>query len=109
MFFRKDSEDWGWGEDSGWSDVKSNSSIDKTSKKTTTSSNSTVGGLAAKKKSEKSKNQPTEPEKSMRSFAGSVGSFLLFSNFFLATKPSTVLLLEVVVFLESFIDALDHP
>ena len=89
LFFRKDSEDWGWGEDSGWSDVKSNSSIDKTSKKTTTSSNSTVGGLAAKKKSEKSKNQPTEPEKSMRRFAGSVGSFLLFSNFFLAAKPST--------------------
>ena len=102
------------GEDSGWSDVKSTSSIDKTSKKTTTSSNSTVGGLAAKKKSEKSKNQPTEPEKSMRRFAGSVGSFLLFSNFFLAAKPSTVLLLEVVVFLEVFLMLLldltsDHP
>ena len=41
------------GEDSGWSDVKSTSSIDKTSKKTTTSSNSTVGGLAAKKKTGK--------------------------------------------------------
>ena len=70
MFFRKDSEDWGWGEDSGWSDVKSNSSIDKTSKKTTTSSNSTVGGSAAKKKSEKSKNQPTEPANLLIDFGG---------------------------------------
>ena len=70
MFFRKDSEDWGWGEDSGWSDVKSNSSIDKTSKKTTTSSSSTVGGLAAKKKSEKSKNQPTEPANLLIDFGG---------------------------------------
>ena len=58
------------GEDSGWSDVKSNSSIDKTSKKTTTSSNSTVGGLAAKKKSEKSKNQPTEPANLLIDFGG---------------------------------------
>ena len=70
LFFRKDSEDWGWGEDSGWSDVKSTSSIDKTSKKTTTSSNSTVGGLAAKKKSEKSKNQPTEPANLLIDFGG---------------------------------------
>ena len=71
MFFRKDGEDWGWGEDSGWSDVKSNSSIDKTSKKTTTtSSSSTVGGLAAKKKSEKSKNQPTEPANLLIDFGG---------------------------------------
>ena len=71
LFFRKDSEDWGWGEDSGWSDVKSSSSsIDKTSKKTTTSSSSTVGGLAAKKKSEKSKNQPTEPANLLIDFGG---------------------------------------
>jgi len=49
---RKDSEDWGWGGDNEWSDVKSSSSIEqKTSKK----SSSTVGGLA-KKKSEKAKN-----------------------------------------------------
>ena len=43
------------GEDSGWSDVKSTSSIDKTSKKTTTSSNSTVGGLTDKRKRKKVK------------------------------------------------------
>jgi len=67
---RKDSEDWGWGEDSGWSDVKSSSSIDKTSKKTTTSSSSTVGGLAAKKKSEKSKNEPAEPANLLIDFGG---------------------------------------
>jgi len=49
---RKDSEDWGWGGDNEWSDVKSSSSIEqKTSKK----SSNTVGGLA-KKKSEKAKN-----------------------------------------------------
>merc|ERR1711971_1546890 len=54
-FNGKDSEDWGWGEDSGWSDVKSSSSIDKTSKKTTTSSSSTVGGLAAKRNRKKVK------------------------------------------------------
>ena len=71
LFFRKESEDWGWGEDSGWSDAKSSSSIDKTaSKKTTTSSSSTVGGLAAKKKSEKSKNEPKEPANLLIDFGG---------------------------------------
>jgi len=67
---RKDGEDWGWGEDSEWSDVKSSSSIDKTSKKTTTSSSSTVGGSAAKKKSEKSKNEPAEPANLLIDFGG---------------------------------------
>jgi len=67
---RKEGEDWGWGEDSEWSDVKSSSSVDKTSKKTTTSSSSTGGGLAAKKKSEKSKNEPAEPANLLIDFGG---------------------------------------
>jgi len=54
---RKDSDDWGWGGESEWSDVKSSSSIDKTSKKQPSTNSNTVGSLAKKKVSEKSKNE----------------------------------------------------
>merc|ERR1712045_142145 len=46
---RKESEDWGWGGDNEWSDVKSSSSIEQKTSKKSSSTN------LAKKKSEKAK------------------------------------------------------